>query len=165
LSHPGRAAVLLYLLLIFHHIFDCLPANAQPEPYADLDHISAIVNELRTALGMTQDIQVTVAASNERMVSVERVSGNKEANGVFNLCFDEGFLASLDAQELRAAIAHELGHVWIFSHHPYLQTEALANEIAMKVVSRDSLKKIYRKLWVHLGTEGNLEEFLGADSN
>jgi hypothetical protein len=32
----------------------------------------------------------------------------------------------------------------------------------MRVVSRDSLKKIYHKLWAHLGETGNIEEFLGT---
>ena len=93
------------------------------------------------------------------MVSVERVSDV----GMFVMCFDERFLADLDSDELRAAIAHELGHVWIFSHHPYLQTEALANEVAMRAVTRESLEKVYKKLWTHLGTSGNLDELLGPD--
>ena len=37
---------------------------------------------------------------------------------------------------------HELGHVWIFTHHPYLQTEQLANRIAMRLVSRTSGSKL-----------------------
>jgi len=107
---------------------------------------------------MSQDVHVIVAA-NDRMVSVERV-GNL---GMFVMCFDEHFLADLDNDDLRAAIAHELGHVWIFSHHPYLQTEALANEIAMRAVTRQSLEKVYRKLWTHMGTSGNLDDLLGPE--
>jgi hypothetical protein len=105
---------------------------------------------------MSQNVDVRVEA-NDRMVSVERV-GNL---GVFVMCFDEQFLAELDNDELKAAIAHELGHIWIFSHHPYLQTEALANEIALKVVTRENLEKVYKKLWTHLGTAGNLDDLLG----
>jgi hypothetical protein len=58
-------------------------------------------------------------------------------------------------------MAHELGHVWVFTHHPYLQTEKLANQIAMRVVTRDSLVSVYRKLWEHGGTKGDLNTFLG----
>jgi hypothetical protein len=96
------------------------------------------------------------------MLSVQRIhdaSGNRE---FFLISIDRTFLEDLNEDELTTALAHELGHVWIFSHHPYLQTEALANEIAMKAVSRDSLKTLYGKLWLHLGTKGNLEELLGS---
>jgi hypothetical protein len=31
------------------------------------------------------------------------------------------------------------------------------------VVTRDSLKRIYHRLWAHLGQTGNIEEFLGAE--
>ena len=57
-------------------------------------------------------------------------------------------------------MAHELGHVWVFTHHPYLQTEKLANKIAMRVVTRDSLVSVYQKLWEHGGTKRNIESFL-----
>ena len=63
--------------------------------------------------------------------------------------------------ELRAVVAHELGHVWIFTHHPYLQTERLANSIAMRVVSRQNLEKIYDKVWQRGGTKGDIVQFLG----
>jgi predicted Zn-dependent protease len=69
----------------------------------------------------------------------------------------------LDDNELSASIAHELGHVWIFTHHPYLQTELLANQIALKVVTRENLEKIYEKVWKDRG-KGDLREFLGEDT-
>jgi hypothetical protein len=50
--------------------------------------------------------------------------------------------------------------VWVFTHHPYLQTEKLANQIAMRVVARDSLVSVYHKLWEHGGTKGDLKSFL-----
>jgi predicted SprT family Zn-dependent metalloprotease len=74
--------------------------------------------------------------------------------------FDKNFLASLDQEELRAVIAHELGHVWIFTHHPYLQTEALANQKAMEVVGRETLERVYEKVWRIEGQQGTLQEFL-----
>ena len=78
------------------------------------------------------------------------------------LSLDRNFLDTLDDSELTAAIAHELGHVWIFTHHPYLQTELLANQIAMKVVTRESLEKVYQRVWKDKGTKGDIEEFLPA---
>lgn len=152
------AVALFYLPALFLVRFGCLHAGPQTTPSPNVDRISAIINEFRTQLQMSQDVHVTVAP-NDRMVSVERVSDL----GMFIMCFDEHFLADLDSDELRAAIAHELGHVWIFSHHPYLQTEALANEVAMRAVTRESLEKVYKKLWTHLGTSGNLDELLGPD--
>ena len=53
----------------------------------------------------------------------------------FKLAIDVAFLEALTDDELEAAIAHELGHVWVFTHHPHLQTEELANQIALRVVS------------------------------
>jgi len=60
-----------------------------------------------------------------------------------------------------AAIAHELGHVWIFTHHPFLQTEVLANQIAQRLVPRSSLVQVYEKVWKRQGTEGDLSRFVG----
>jgi hypothetical protein len=51
--------------------------------------------------------------------------------------------------------------VWIFTHHPYLQTESLANSVAMRVVSRESLTKTYDKVWKRAGTKGEIARFLG----
>jgi hypothetical protein len=58
-------------------------------------------------------------------------------------------------------VAHELGHVWIFTHHPYLQTERLADTVAMRVVSRKSLDRVYAKVWERGGAKGSLAQFLG----
>jgi hypothetical protein len=138
-------------------------ANAHSVSDPDVERINAIVNEFRTQLGIPQKIYVTVVAVDDRMVSVKHVEGKTGDVAAFGMSFDQHFLASLDEDELRAAVAHELGHVWIFTHHPYLHTEPLANEIAMRIVSRESLKKIYAKLWVHLGVRGSLDEFLTAE--
>jgi hypothetical protein len=109
---------------------------------------------------MAADVSVVAVPVNDKMVSVEHTAGSRGQSGTFEVCFDEHFLAGLDPEELRAAVAHEVGHIWIFSHHPYLQTEALANEIALKLVGRDSLKHLYGKLWTHLGVSGKLDDVL-----
>ena len=57
---------------------------------------------------------------------------------------------------MSAVVAHELGHVWIYTHHPYLQTEELANEVAMRVVSRAILEGLYKKVWERAGAKGTL---------
>jgi len=149
------------VVLLFFCIFliRSNPVSAAPRRRSDPDvgRLNAVVAELKAQLQMPQEVHATVVAVDDLMVSVERTSD------AFIIAFDASFLDGLDEEEIRAAIAHELGHVWIYSHHPYLQTEALANQVAMKVVSRDSLKKIYHKLWAHLGETGNIEEFLGTE--
>ena len=155
--------VLQYLPFLFLIRVGCLLAAPPAISDPDVERISAILSDLRAQLQMSQEIRVSIVPTNSRMVSVERMRAKAGDGEWFLISFDQQFLASLDQDELRTAIAHELGHVWIFSHHPYLQTEALANEIAMRVVDRESLKKIYSKLWAHLGVSGKLEEFLGEE--
>jgi hypothetical protein len=115
------------------------------------------VDELRTRLGIPEEIDVALVPANPLMLSVEAQHGRK---GPFLLTVDESFLSLLTNEEMTAALAHELGHVWIYTHHPYLQTERLANSIAMRVVSRKSLVPVYHKVWERLGTKGNLADFL-----
>jgi hypothetical protein len=117
-----------------------------------------MVDDARPRLSITQDVEVLIVATNPRVVSVQRLTGR---DGVFQLSVEGDFLASLSDDELRAVVAHELGHVWIFTHFPYLQTELLANQIAMRLVSRESLEPVYEKVWQRVGAEGNLAAFLG----
>ncbi len=42
-------------------------------------------------------------------------------------------------------VAHELGHVYIFTHHPFLQTEQMANAIAGRVVDAELMERVYPK--------------------
>jgi hypothetical protein len=151
-------------------LFLCLPTHASPaEPgvpgpeiayivRTSPTHIQAVVDDLLARLGLQQKVDVSIVPKNPLMVSVETVDDDRSA---FQLSLEEDFLDELTDEELQAAIAHELGHVWIFTHHPYLQTEALANRIAMRIVSRDSLVLVYEKLWKRQGTRGDLARFVG----
>ncbi|MFB3905083.1 MAG: M48 family metalloprotease [Acidobacteriota bacterium] len=103
----------------------------------------AIADEFRARLEIADQVFVQVVSHDRRLVSVRR---SRERKDLFLLSFDQGFLTALSPEEIRAAIAHEFGHIWIFTHHPYLQTEALANRTAMQLVSRESLKKVYVKV-------------------
>lgn len=125
---------------------------------AGAHRIEGILDSLKRQLRIPVDIRVKVVPDNRLALSTEPVDDTRQD---FLVSIDAAFLSHLDDDELAAALAHELGHVWIFTHHPFLQTEALANQIAMRVVARDSLKKVYVKLWAFEGTTGVIEELLG----
>jgi predicted Zn-dependent protease len=129
-------------------------------PRNDFGRIQRLVNELKERLSITQEVTVAIVAVNSRLASVESL---KEPHGSFLLALQDDFLDRLTEDELQAVIAHELGHVWIFTHHPYLQTERLANRIAMQLVTRESLAQVYEKMWAHNGSKGDLIRFLGDD--
>lgn len=105
--------------------------------------VQEVVDECRDALGLSPMVRVVLVDENPRVVSVARDIGAPDA---FVLAFARGFLVELTAAEVRAVVAHELGHVWIFGHHPYLQTEQLANEVALRLVTRAELESAYRKV-------------------
>jgi hypothetical protein len=119
----------------------------------DVHRLQGMVDDLRAQLLMHESVQVSVVPSNTQMASVEPL-GEEEA--VFHLSLDESFLHCVSEEELTAALAHELGHVWVFTHHPYLQTEALANEIAVRLVPRDSLVRLYETIRQWQATGGDL---------
>lgn len=105
--------------------------------------INRKVQRLAGPLGIEQQVTISIGNGNSRLVSVEQVAREPV---LFRISFEEEFLYMLDAGDLSAAIAHELGHIWIFTHFPYLQTESLANQHALKVVSREDLDGVYEKV-------------------
>jgi hypothetical protein len=123
------------------------------------DRVQHVVDDSRARLGIPQEVRVSIVATNALVVSVQPHSVQP---GVFVLSFEQEFLQQLSDDEIAAVVAHELGHVWIFTHHPYLQTEQLANQIAMRLVARDTLEPIYDKLWKRLGVTGDLATYLGS---
>jgi hypothetical protein len=122
--------------------------------------IQHLVDDFRARLSIPDEVTVAIVGANPLMVSVERSASRQ---GAFLLSFEHAFLRQLTEEDLRAVVAHELGHVWIFTHHPFLQTEQLANERAMRLVSRESLARVYEKVWQHGGVKGDLVRFLGTE--
>lgn len=138
--------------------------NATPAPLttgqgaaaSDTPRLQVVTDELRTRLSIADAVTVRLVDELPLLFSVER-NGSEG----FLLKIDRAFLDQLTDIEVRAAIAHELGHVWIFTHHPYLHTEALANSIAMRAVSRDALARVYQRMWARQGVEGDLIRVIG----
>ena len=112
-----------------------------------------VVDTLKIRMSIPDTVVVSIVEHNQLVVSVERA---KDSTTAFSLSIERGFLDGLTADEIDAVVAHELGHVWIFTHHPFLQTEELANQIAMQVVARDTLTGVYDKVWKRVGRQGGL---------
>lgn len=119
--------------------------------------LQRVVDDLRVKLSIDDAVTLSIVEADARMVSIAPPPASGEP---FRLSIEGAFLEVLSDDELSAAIAHELGHVWIFTHHPYLQTERLANTIAMRAVSRESLERVYQKVWARDGSKGDLTRFL-----
>jgi hypothetical protein len=144
-----------------------LPAHPlAQEPWSSREprtsFVQAVVDDLRTRLAIENAVSVAIVPTNVRIASVAPLRG---AALSFHLTIDSAFLDGLSDDELAAVVAHELGHVWVSTHHPYLQTERLANSIAMRVVSRGSLERVYEKLWGRDGRKGDLVQFLGPPTD
>ena len=117
-----------------------------------------LTDDLRARLEIVQRVQVTLVDHNPLVMSVETLSGR---TGPFVISVDREFINELTETEIEAALAHELGHVWIYTHEPYVQSERLANDIAMRVVRRSAFEPVYEKVWTRTGIKGNLIEFIG----
>jgi hypothetical protein len=127
---------------------------------ATLDRLQKITNQLKGRLEIIETVHVTLAEHNPLVMSVETLAGR---SGPFVMTVDEKFIRTLSEQELEAAIAHELGHVWIFTHAPYVQSERLANDIAMRVTSRTVLEPVYEKVWTRIGMRGKLSDVISEN--
>ena len=118
-----------------------------------------MVNQLRAELSISSEVDIALVKYHPLVFFVEPEDPRKQR---FRLSMEVGFLMILDDEELFGALAHEMGHVWIYTHHPYLQTEMLANVIAQRVIRRRSLEKVYTKLWAYEHTTGvPMDEILG----
>ena len=154
------------LLSLLHLRLDLVPVgwdhvSARGVERSEVVVLQEITDDLRTRLRISEQVHVTLVEHNPLVLSVETLSGR---TGPFVITIDRGFINELSRQEAEAAVAHELGHVWIYTHHPYLQTERMANDIAMRVINRSAFEPVYKKVWERTGIAGNLIEFLGPPS-
>jgi hypothetical protein len=147
-------ATMLAILALGLSADESAPRTASPD--AATQSLQHVIDALRAAMGISADVRAQIVATDPLLVSVAPASDGRH----FDLSFQGSFLTGLSEDELRTIVAHELGHVWIFTHHPYLQTERLANDIALRVVTRDSLARVYDKVWATRGVKGDLARFL-----
>jgi len=159
ISRPTWQGIFFIILLFYSCTCHASSEDLTATYSGNAGHLTQIAVDLCGHLNLNDRVEVQIDEENSRMVSSEPLPGR--ARG-FRISFDRGFLESLSDDEISAAMAHELGHVWIFTHHPFLQTEALANIIALRVVDRETMKNVYSKLWAHTGTTGDIDELLGA---
>jgi hypothetical protein len=162
LSHSQRLRLLAYtagiLFLLFPLRAKAHAASTMTEREEVAARIQRVIDTLRAKLEIPAAVEVQVVPENALAFSV---APPKVEGGAFVISVEASYLDLLTEEEVEAALAHELGHVWIFTHHPYLQTELGANRIAMRTTSRDSLASVYEKLWKRLGEKGDLHAFLG----
>ena len=140
------------------------PTMSAMEPIAEKSTVVSLqdlTDDLRGRLNITERVHVTLVDHNPLVMSVETLAGR---TGPFVISVDREFIQELNLPEVEAAIAHELGHVWIYTHAPYVQTERLANDVAMRVVDRAAFEPVYEKVWARTGIKGNLIEFIGPPS-
>lgn len=128
----------------------CTFASAPVRAAGDRERIQQIVDDLRARLAIPQTVTVAVVPTNSQLFSVAPV---EHEHGTFLLSVEEDFARALNEAELTAAVAHELGHVWIYTHFPYLQTEELANDVAARVIDRTTLGPLYDKVWKKAGAD------------
>lgn len=133
-------------------------AASQPQADDTAVRVQRVVDRLRATFGIDNAVAVELVDSDPRVVSVRPLPGRR---GAFLLSVQRSFLAALDADDIEAVVAHEMGHVWIYTHHPFLQTEQLANEIALRHVGQAQLERVYHKLWGAGAVSGDLASFLG----
>jgi hypothetical protein len=120
--------------------------------------LQELTDDLRQRLEIKEQVQISLVDHNPLVMSVETLSGR---TGPFVISIDRKFISELGPQEVEAAIAHELGHVWIYTHPPFVQTERKANEVALRVINRSAFAPVYEKVWQRTGIRGNLIDFLG----
>ncbi|HXK61917.1 MAG TPA: hypothetical protein PLP42_18670 [Acidobacteriota bacterium] len=143
--HRGVKSVsyLIYPVLLLLAVSGRIAGEAGRLIPGEVQKLQAIADEFRARLRITQRVRIRVVVHDKRLVSVRK---SPKEDDVFILSIDQNFLRALSPEEVRAAIAHEFGHIWIFTHHPYLHTEELANRIALQLVSQDSVKSVYLKV-------------------
>lgn len=154
---PALAVVFVFLTAI--------PSAPDSNSVKDRERLAQdIVNRLRAELSIAGEVEIALVKSHPLVFAVEPLDPQRRH---FRLSMERGFFEDLNDDELFGALAHEMGHVWIYTHRPFLQTEVLANLVGQKLAGRARLEKVYSKLWAYEQTAGvPMDQLLGpTDSN
>jgi len=148
------------LFVVFVFLLASPVANDSPNVVAlRAKRAQDFVDQLRAVFPITEPIQIAVVVYHPLVFSVQPMDIRKDR---FLLSMELGFFLTLKDDELRAALAHELGHVWIYTHYPFLQTERLANMIGQRAADRASFERLYSRLWAYEGSSGvPIDDLLG----
>jgi len=162
MNHLG-VVLLLWLLPLRLEFLPEASANliSRGNSPSEIVVLQDVTDDLRLRLQIAERVHIELVEHNPLVMSVETLAGR---TGPFVITIDRDFINELNPSEAEAAIAHELGHVWIYTHAPYVQTERLANDVAMRVIDRSAFVPVYDKVWARTGIRGNLIEFLGPPS-
>src|SRR4030095_14039793 len=143
-SSRARFAPIIFLALVFTTslaLGTAVAAGAGSETeaaeiQAKAQRIQDVIDDLAGLLSLKRDVVAAIVPLTPLMVSVVSPVNR---DGAYRVAFEGAFLDTLTDDEVRAVVAHELGHIWIFTHHPYLQPEQLANKIGVRGVPRARL--------------------------
>src|SRR5262249_1650232 len=111
LRQPASMMYLLVLLccaLLRPNVQARGPVDGTVAPIRDSKWIQRIVDDFRRQLGVPQRVDVAIVDKNPLIVSVEPTDEQIKA---FTLSVEESFLEGLTDDEVKAVVAHELGHV------------------------------------------------------
>ena len=157
---PGSGLLEPALSLVFIFLV-AVPVAPDPPNVLNLQVALAreMVSHLRGELSIRSEVDIVLVKYHPLVFFVEPEDPRKQR---FRLSIEVNFFLRLDDDELLAALAHEMGHVWIFTHFPFLHTEMLANTIGQRVVPRRNFERVYTKLWAYERTTGvPMDELLG----
>jgi hypothetical protein len=146
-----------WILALFCFLGALVITTTVPDSIWQTQQLRSLAREFQDALGIPETVSVSIVETNPRLASVRPSPQRKDS---YLLEVDEAFLGTLSQQEQRAVVAHEIGHVWIFTHFPYLQSEALANQKAELLVSQASLIQVYERVWQLDGRPNSLGAYL-----
>jgi hypothetical protein len=160
-KRSGAVALRVFVLVVCVCVQGSYLAGFTPKAGTRMPDLDEVASGLAVTLEVSRRVEVVVVPRNDLVVSVEPLLAPEQG---YRVVFEQKFFDKLSDAEIAAALAHEIGHVWIYTHFPFLQTEALANEIALKVAPRKAMESLYDKLWAYTGVKGNIDELLGPVS-
>ena len=121
--------------------------------------LQALVGDLKARLSLPAPVVVSIVPSNALMMSSKR---HREDSQPFLLKVDASFLDTLtDGRDLKRPLHTSSDMSGSSPIIRICRPKSSPNQIAMRAVSRDSLERLYAKVWQRGGMKGDLARFLG----